>query len=81
MKRILSTALLAAAVAASASAGSAREGGNEVKARKDKAPAVAAEAGQAAGAAQKRSGNDCSPQRAGVRCNRPKPKKPWFFGK
>jgi hypothetical protein len=26
-------------------------------------------------------GSDCQPQRAGVRCNRSKPRKPWFFGK
>ncbi len=24
---------------------------------------------------------DCSAQRAGVRCSRPKPKKVWFWGK
>ncbi|HZI19315.1 MAG TPA: hypothetical protein VEY09_12040 [Pyrinomonadaceae bacterium] len=79
MKRILSIALLATTLAATA--GAAQAASEEGKARKGKAPAVAAEAGQAAGAAQKKDGTDCSPQRAGVRCNRPKPKKPWFFGK
>ncbi len=29
----------------------------------------------------KREGSDCSPQRAGVRCSRPKAKKVWFWGK
>ena len=29
----------------------------------------------------KKEGSDCSPQRAGVRCSRPKPKKVWFWGK
>jgi uncharacterized low-complexity protein len=28
-----------------------------------------------------REGQDCDTSRAGVRCNRPKPKKVWFFGK
>ena len=31
-------------------------------------------------AAEKKDGTDCEPQRAGVRCRRPKPKKPWLFG-
>ena len=29
----------------------------------------------------KKDGSDCSTQRAGVRCSRPKPKKVWFWGK
>ena len=29
----------------------------------------------------KKDGSDCSAQRAGVRCSRPKPKKVWFWGK
>ncbi len=29
----------------------------------------------------KKDGSDCSQQRAGVRCSRPKPKKVWFWGK
>jgi len=29
----------------------------------------------------KKDGSDCSPQKAGVRCSRPKPKKVWFWGK
>ena len=53
-------------------------------------PAAAQTAGQtqqpAARAAQpsaqaKKEGADCSPQRAGVRCSRPRPKKVWFWGK
>lgn len=34
-----------------------------------------------ADARAKKDGADCSPQRAGVRCSRPKPKKVWFWGK
>ena len=34
-----------------------------------------------ADARTKKDGADCSPQRAGVRCSRPKPKKVWFWGK
>ncbi|HEV2862612.1 MAG TPA: hypothetical protein VGX48_16480 [Pyrinomonadaceae bacterium] len=34
-----------------------------------------------ADARAKKDGTDCSPQRAGVRCSRPKPKKVWFWGK
>lgn len=40
--------------------------------------------GQAAekGSKQKaKEGTDCDANRAGVRCSRPKPRKPWFFGK
>jgi hypothetical protein len=73
MRKVFSTALLALAFAVSASAGVAQEQSG-TKAQKDKSPAAAT-------GAQKRDGNDCSPQRAGVRCSRPKPKKPWFFGK
>ena len=34
-----------------------------------------------ADARAKKDGADCSPQRAGVRCSRPKAKKVWFWGK
>jgi hypothetical protein len=81
MKKIFSTALLAAAFALTASAGAAHASGDEGKARREQTPAAASETGQATNAAQKKNGTDCSPQRAGVRCSRPKPKKPWFFGK
>jgi uncharacterized membrane protein len=80
MKRILSTALLAAVFAVSASSSAAQAASDESKARKDKTPTVAAGTAREATAAQKKTGPDCSPQRAGVRCSRPKPKKPWFFG-
>ena len=51
----------------------------------DSVPAKAQEGGGRAGekdAKQKgKQGSDCDTKRAGVRCSRPKPKKPWFFGK
>lgn len=31
--------------------------------------------------AEGKAGADCEPKRAGTRCSRPKPRKPWFFGK
>jgi hypothetical protein len=30
---------------------------------------------------EKKDSADCSPQRAGARCSRPKPRKVWFWGK
>ena len=42
------------------------------------------ETGQATEKAAKqkaKEGADCDTSRAGVRCNKPKPKKVWFFGK
>ena len=42
------------------------------------------ETGQATEKASKqkaKEGADCDTSRAGVRCNKPKPKKVWFFGK
>jgi Ni/Co efflux regulator RcnB len=82
MKKILSTALLSAAFALTTSAGAAHASDIEGKLRKEKAPAVVTEQTQTTNATQqKKGGTDCSPQRAGVRCSRPKPKKPWFFGR
>ena len=49
----------------------------------DSAKAQKADA-KAAVKAEKQKGKesqDCDANRAGVRCNRPKPKKVWFFGK
>lgn len=80
MRKVFSTALLAFAFAASASAGAAQEPSG-TKDQTGKSPAAAAGAQNPQGKAQKKDGNDCSPQRAGVRCSRPKPRKPWFFGK
>ena len=75
MRKVFSTTLLALAFAVSAAAAQEPSG---AKAQKDKSPA-AAQNPQAK--TQKKEGGDCSPQRAGVRCSRPKPKNPWFFGK
>ncbi len=78
MRKVFSTTLLALAV--SASVGAAQEPSG-AKLQKGKSPAAATGAQNPQDKAQKGEGNDCSPQRAGVRCSRPKPKKPWFFGK
>ncbi len=82
MKKFFSTTLLAFAFAVSASAVAAQESGG-AKLQKDKSPAAATTTStqKRQDKAQKGEGNDCSPQRAGVRCSRPKPKNPWFFGK
>lgn len=77
MRKVLSTVLLAFAV--SASAGAAQEPSG-AKVQKGKSTAATA-AQTTQDKAQKGGGSDCSEQRAGVRCSRPKPKKPWFFGK
>jgi hypothetical protein len=80
MRKVFSTTLLALAFAVSASAGAAQESSG-AKVQKDKSPAAAAAGTQnPQDKARKRDGNDCSAQRAGVRCSRPKPKNPWFFG-
>jgi hypothetical protein len=78
MRKVFSTTLLALAFAVSASAGAAQESSG-AKVQKDKS--AAAEGTQnSQDKARKKDGNDCSAQRAGVRCSRPKPKNPWFFG-
>lgn len=73
MKRVICAALLAFAFAVPATL--ARDSGS---AGSQKAT------GQAAEKAPKqkvKEGADCDTSRAGVRCNKPKPKKVWFFGK
>jgi hypothetical protein len=80
MRKVFSTTLLAFAFAVSASAGAAQEPSG-AKAQKDKSTPTAAGAQNSQDKARKKDGNDCSAQRAGVRCSRPKPKNPWFFGK
>lgn len=81
MKKIFGTALLALAFASSAAASSSNDSTETDKTRTVKTTNAAAGAPQTDNRAQRRSGStDCSPQRAGVRCNRPKPRKPWFFG-
>jgi hypothetical protein len=78
MRKVFSTTLLALAFAVSAAAAQEQSG---TKAQKDKSPAAAAAAQNSPTKTQKKDGSDCSAQRAGVRCSRPKPKNPWFFGK
>jgi Ni/Co efflux regulator RcnB len=64
---IASTLLVPAAVAQDAGSAQAPKGGAQ--------PAVKAEKPKV------KEGQDCDTNRAGVRCNRPKPKKVWFWGK
>lgn len=77
MRKVFSTTLLALAFAVSAAAGVAPEL-SSASAQKGKSPAAATGTPDKT---QKKDGSDCAPQRAGVRCSRPKPKNPWFFGK
>ncbi len=79
MRKVFSTTLFALAFAVSASAGAAQEPSG-AKAQKGKSAAAAAATQNPQDKARKKDGNDCSAQRAGVRCSRPKPKNPWFFG-
>lgn len=73
MKRFLCAALLASTFVVPATfaqdAGSARA----QKAGAQTAEKVAKQKGK--------EGADCDTGRAGVRCNKPKPKKVWFWGK
>ncbi|MBV9924515.1 MAG: hypothetical protein JOZ96_05685 [Acidobacteria bacterium] len=72
MKRFACVALLASAFAVPAVA---QESGS-AKAQKESVQAAEKAAKQ-----KVKEGQDCDPNRAGVRCSRPKPKKVWFFGK
>lgn len=47
----------------------------------DSAPSKKQNQKFAATATKAKDGTDCQPQRAGVKCSRRKPRKPWFFGK
>jgi len=73
MMRFICTALLASAFFVQATV--AQDSGS-VKAQRDGGQATEKAAKQ-----KGRQGTNCDPNRAGVRCSRPKPKKPWFFGK
>ena len=72
MRRLTCVALLAAAFAVPAFA---QDSGGD-KARRDGGQATEKAAKQ-----KVKEGQDCDPNRAGVRCNKPKPKKVWFWGK
>ena len=73
MKRLLCASLLASALFVPAAL--AQDAGS-AKAQKDSTQATEKAAKQKA-----KEGADCDTSRAGVRCNKPKPKKVWFFGK
>jgi len=73
MRKFLCTALLALAFFVPAAA--AQDSGS-VKAQKESGQATERAAKQ-----RRKQGTDCDQNRAGVRCSRPKPRKPWFFGK
>jgi len=73
MKRFLCVALLASALFVPAA--SAQDSGSDKAQRND------ARATEKASKQKAKEGADCDANRAGVRCNKPKPKKVWFFGK
>lgn len=73
MKKIFSAALLASTL--SLVAALAQDSGASATQQKDDAQAA-----EKVAKARAKSGNDCS-QRPGARCSKPKPRKPWFFGK
>lgn len=73
MKRITCAALLAFTFAVSSASA---QDSNSAKAQNGGGQAAEREAKQ-----KGKGGTDCDPNKAGVRCSRPKPKKVWFFGK
>ena len=72
MKRLTCAALLAFAFAVPGLA----QDSSSVRAQK-----AAVQTTEKASKQKAREGQDCEPNRAGVRCSRPKPKKVWFWGK
>ena len=73
MKRLLCASLLASALLVPAAL--AQDAGAS-KTQKQNAQTTEKAAKQ-----KTKESADCDPNRAGVRCNKPKPKKVWFFGK
>jgi hypothetical protein len=73
MKRLFCAALLGMTLAVPFT--SAQDSGPS------KPPKDTAQAAEKAAKQKAKDGADCDANRAGVRCNRPKPRKPWFFGK
>ena len=73
MKRLTCAALLAFAFAVPATV--AQDSGSA------KPQKAAAQTTEKAAKQKVKEGADCDTSRAGVRCNKPKPKKVWFFGK
>ncbi len=72
MKRLFCVALLGVTFAVPSALAQ-----DSAKPRKEATPAAAEKAAKQ----KSKEGADCDTNRAGVRCNRPKPRKPWFFGK
>lgn len=74
MKKLFCAALLASTL--SVSAASAQDSSSAPTPQKD-----SAQAADKSAKPRPKSGTDCSPNRAGAKCNKPKQRKPWFFGK
>ena len=77
MKRLFFAALIASALCVPAALG---QDSGSAAARKD-ATQTATQASDKTDKQKAKSGTDCSQNRAGGRCSKPKPRKPWFFGK
>jgi hypothetical protein len=77
MKRLFFAVLIASALSVPAALG--QESGSAAP-QKDAAQ-TATQATDKLDKQKAKSGTDCSQNRAGGRCNKPKPRKPWFFGK
>lgn len=73
MKRFLGAVLVASALLVPAALAQSSE---PAQALKSNAPRT-----ERASKQKSKEGQDCDTNRAGVRCNKPKPKKVWFFGK
>lgn len=73
MKRFVCAALLGLTLVVPAASA---QDSNPDRAQKD-----GRQASEKASKQKGKEGSDCDPNRAGVRCSRPKPKKVWFFGK
>lgn len=80
MRKSSGIVLLAIAFAVSAPSAPAQSSNDASKTQTSKSSSASENATRPSDKAQKKAGGDCSPQRAGVRCSRPKPRKPWFFG-
>ena len=77
MKRLFCAALIASALSVPAAFG--QESGSAAS-RKD-ASQTTTQSAEKTDKQKAKNGTDCSPNRAGGRCSKPKPRKPWFFGK
>lgn len=73
MKRLFCAALLALTFAVPATFAQSTGSAKSQKANE--------QAAEKASKQKTKEGSDCDTNKAGVRCSRPKPRKPWFFGK